>query len=345
MKRLVVCCDGTWDVPQRTDEGVPSPSNVSKLYDAVAPEAPDGTKQVPFYEPGVGSRRREHLRGGAFGFGLSRNVRECYGFLIEKYEPGDELFFFGFSRGAFTARSTVGFVRNSGILLRENADRIDEAFQLYRDRDEATKPGGATAQDFRGKYSHPDTRIHFVGVWDTVGSLGVPLNIPFLTKRWSFHDTNLSTWVDNAFHAVAIDERRKPFRPTLWTQKDPTAGQTLEQVFFSGVHCNIGGGYRDTGLSDIALLWMAGHANQAGLALDLTFARAAARPAPNALGKLRNSMTVFYSVFGSYERPVVAAGGSVASSALRRRDDPPSHYDPRTLVGYTAPKTDVVDSS
>src|SRR6266487_1349789 len=128
-KRLVMCCDGTWNTA-----GQRSPTNVARMRDAIASRAADGIEQRVFYHEGVGTSRWERIRGGAFGFGLSRNVRDTYRFVVENYDEGDELFFVGFSRGAFTARSTAGFVRNAGILRREQADRLDEAYGLYRDR-------------------------------------------------------------------------------------------------------------------------------------------------------------------------------------------------------------------
>src|SRR5690606_31809727 len=119
-----------------------------------------------------GTRRRERLRGGAFGAGLSRDVVDVYRFLVEAYEPGDELFLFGFSRGAFTARSLSGLLRYCGVLRRGHADRIPEAWALYRDRIE--KPNGTAATLFRRSYAY-ETDIRFVGVWDTVGALGIPV--------------------------------------------------------------------------------------------------------------------------------------------------------------------------
>jgi uncharacterized protein (DUF2235 family) len=155
---------------------------------------------------------------------LSRNVFDAYHFLIDNYEDGDELYFFGFSRGAFTARSLAGLVRNCGILRRENADRINEAWALYRSS--ADKPTGVASILFRRAYSY-EPRIHFPGMRDTVGTRGIPALGPrwlqpiakWLNHRSQFHDTKLSTWVDGAFHALAIDEQRAAFEPTLWHQQ------------------------------------------------------------------------------------------------------------------------------
>ena len=188
-KSLVVCCDGTWNTPDQR-----SPTNVSKIALAVADVDDNGCEQRTFYHLGVGTSRGERIRGGAFGYGLSRDVRDAYRFLVLNFEPGDRLFFFGFSRGAFTARNTAGFVRNCGILRRSEAERIDEAYALYRNNNSTTHPRGNQATLFRGSYSH-EPRIHFIGVWDTVGAIGIPVDglhlIGLLNQRWQFHDTKL----------------------------------------------------------------------------------------------------------------------------------------------------------
>ena len=308
MKRLIVCCDGTWNRADQT-----SPTNVVKLKAAVAERDADGVVQRVHYEPGVGTRPRERFVGGGLGVGLSQNVRSCYRFLVDSYEPGDELYFFGFSRGAFTARSTAGFVRNAGILRREERGRVDEAYALYRSRDDARKPSGATAERFRADYSHPDTPIHFIGVWDTVGSLGIPIPLlpSFITRRWTFHDTELSRSVRNAYHALAIDEQRGPFKPTLWTQHPEAHDQVLQQRWFAGVHCDVGGGYPETALSEIPLQWIADSARDCGLALDLEVAG-------DPLGPLHDSCTGFYRRLPRHVRQLV---GTVEGSISPSVDD------------------------
>jgi uncharacterized protein (DUF2235 family) len=348
-KRLVVCCDGTWNRPDEIRDGVAAPTNVVKISGGVAPQDAHGMKQVPHYVVGVGTRRFEHIRGGAFGFGLSRNVLDGYRFLVEQYEPGDELFVFGFSRGAYTARSTAGLVRNCGILRREQLDRLDEAYRLYRDPSRDTEPGGIAAERFRRQYSHPDTEIQFVGVWDTVGSLGIPvdgLRMPFLTRRWSFHDTTLSRTVKCAYQALAIDEQRGPFKPTLWEQKPDATGQTLEQVWFAGVHSDVGGGYADPALAEIPLLWMVERARSCGLEFkpdhfvtrdppDDARRHVGEEIAPDPLGQIHESRTGFYKLFPRYERPLKADGSAVAPSATRRWDER-SDYRPKNLEEYRA---------
>ncbi|MGA5535425.1 DUF2235 domain-containing protein [Mycolicibacterium nivoides] len=269
-KRLVVCCDGTWNTPDQTTEGKPTPTNVAKVAMALAPHDDEGREQRLFYHRGVGTTRSDRLLGGAFGAGLFRDVCDTYRFVVQNYQPGDELYFFGFSRGAFTARSTAGLIRNSGVLHRDNADQIGQAYALYRGGNTNTNPRSVAAALFRKMYSY-ETDIRFIGVWDTVGALGIPSAGGRLARRFNrryeFHDTTLSSKVREAYQALAIDERRGPFVPTIWSKSDmapPT--QRLEQVWFTGSHSDVGGGNRHHGLSDIALCWMLEKARGAGLA-------------------------------------------------------------------------------
>lgn len=352
-KRLVVCCDGTWNTPDQMNDGQPCPTNVTRLALAIAASGSDEVEQRMFYHRGVGTRRWERIRGGAFGMGLSRNVQEAYRFVVDHYEPGDELYFFGFSRGAYTARSTVGLIRNAGVLRREHAGRIGEAYALYRSRADVTKPTGTEAKLFRRSYSH-ETGIRFLGVWDTVGALGIPMSgMGWLNRRWQFHDTELSTTVEAAFQALAIDETRKPFKPAVWSQQPGAGAQRLEQVWFSGCHCDIGGGYPDSGLSDLALLWMADRARSCGLALSEEMLEPGdgdgpgreypVRPDP--MGELHDSRKAFYRLLRPFHRPIGKAEDGqehVASSAVRRREKD-SSYAPSELVEHLAGAHQVVD--
>jgi hypothetical protein len=203
---------------------------------------------------------------------------------------------------------------------------------------------------FRRMYSHPDDEIHFIGVWDTVGALGIPtggLRLPFLTKHWSFHDTKLSSRVRFAYHGLAIDEKRGPFKPTLWEQQEHATDQTLEQVWFAGVHCDVGGGYSDPALSEISLLWMVDRARACGLAfdrerftmpdgkLDDALRHVGVQVAPDALGQIHESRKDFYLLLKSYQRPLKADGGWLASSAERRHRKR-SDYDPQGISTYVS---------
>jgi hypothetical protein len=264
MRKLVVFCDGTWK--SADDKAI---TNVVKVMDAVLPEDANRNAQILYYGKGVGTANLlDRLFGGVFGDGLGTNVRDAYRFLVQNYLPGDEIYLFGFSRGAYTARSLAGMIRCCGLVRKDQAGRISEAYDVYRQRhpDGAEKP---EAVRFRAAYAR-EVRIKCVGVWDTVGALGVPVGRilrRLSRKKHGFHDTQLSGRIDYAFHALAIDEKRYTFEPSLWTVA-PQANQVVEQVWFSGAHSDVGGGYEETGLSDSALGWMLQKAEQAGLAVN-----------------------------------------------------------------------------
>ena len=339
MKRLVIACDGTWNKADQEKDGHPCPTNVCQLQGRVAKVAPDGVRQEVYYAEGVGTKWGERIRGGAFGFGLSREVQNAYRFLVDRFEEGDEIFFFGFSRGAFTVRSTAGLVRKAGILRPEHRELVGKAYELYRDK--ALRADDDGARRWRSEHS-VETRIRFIGVWDTVGALGVPLDgLRFLNpinRRWEFHDLDLSSWVDSAFHAVAIDEQRGPFKAALWNQSPEAQaeGQELEQVWFAGVHADVGGGYPRTGLADITLAWMVERARRCGLAFD----SAPELDVDEALGDtLHNSRKGFYKLLSPAPRAlgqVPTGRESVASTAVQRHERGIDGYRPKPLVDYLA---------
>jgi uncharacterized protein (DUF2235 family) len=275
MKKLIVCADGTWNTESETDHGTPCPTNVTKIARAILPADKNGVQQVVRHIDGVGTDFGIKVRGGAVGRGLFHNVMTGYRFLCQNYEEGDQIFLFGFSRGAFTVRSLAGLIRNSGILKRGHESFEDEAVARYRDYAPDTEPDAEGSVQFRAAHSF-ETDIEFIGVWDTVGALGVPgLGGRFRLLKgldWQFHDVSLSRRVKKAFHALAIHEHREEFVPTLWEKKsDAPEKQVLQQVWFSGAHSDVGGGYPQTGLSDVALRWMLDKAeNEGGLACDET---------------------------------------------------------------------------
>jgi uncharacterized protein (DUF2235 family) len=336
-KTLVVCCDGTWNQPDEQRHGTKEPTNVAKLAVAVARE--EGGQRL-FYEPGVGTAPSERIAGGAFGYGLSRNIRNCYRFLAQTYAPGDAIFLFGFSRGAYAARSLAGLIRNCGIVTTADADVLDSAYAFYRDRTSRTHPSSIQSELFRDMHSHPPAPITFIGVWDTVGALGIPEEFPGWKEMsrvfpgwqelWGFHDTQLSSQVLNAIQALAIDEQRPAFKPTLWTQgPDAPATQSLKQVWFAGVHSEVGGGTDDNALSDITLLWIAAEAERAGLKFRKGLPEAGwpeqklAPTAPNYAGELHDSRHGLFRLERAYHRlaqpPVETERGQAISSTAARR--------------------------
>ena len=351
MKRLVLLCDGTWDRATRN-----SPTNVRKLSNALAGmgTAPDGSAiaQVGKYVEGVGTNLFNRLPGGIFGAGISGRIKAGYRWICENYEQGDELFLFGFSRGAFTARSCAGLIRNAGVLRRGEVNLVDDAYRLYRSRGAAAHPDGETAKRFRAEHSLDPVPIRFIGVWDTVGALGIP-GVPARLARgwWGFHDLKLSSRVDLAFHALSIDEHRRPYRPTPWEHQSHSAAQTLCQVWFTGTHGDVGGGYRDPSLSEIALMWMVGQASdQAGLGIRPEYFRAVpAAPldtareqglviCPSREGQITNTRKGIFKILPLYLRPMLDPTGVAryrASSTARDRLHTASpRYDAANLQQY-----------
>ena len=310
MKRIITCSDGTWNKPGQRDRGVVVETNVQKIFKAIAPKDDKENVQLKFYDQGVGTGVSlvDEIMGGATGAGLDKNICDAYKFILWNFDPGDELYHFGFSRGAFTARSLVGFIRYCGILKPENLHLVNEAYQLYRDQTKLTNPDSDLMVTFRKRYSR-ETKVKFVGVWDTVGARGIPLKAfkKLNTKRYEFYDTKLSSTVQYAYHALAINEKRKLFEPTLWQKSDtvridPKHPQVMEQVWFKGVHSNVGGGYADNGLSDLALDWMMGKAEATGLSIDNS-KLPKSHPNPPRYEQ-RDSFTFMYWFSGSKPREV-----------------------------------------
>lgn len=330
-KNIVICSDGTWNTPDQKDKGIISPSNVAKMALAVASCTNGGTQQLLYYDSGVGTHWHDRLRGGISGWGISRNILQAYYFLMEHYEPGDRIFFFGFSRGAYTVRSVAGFLRNCGLLKKENRHMVHNAYKLYRRRDKESHPRAVEAELFRRTFSR-ETPVHFIGVWDTVGALGIPVsNLDLINKAFNleFHDVELSSSIANAFQALAIDERRKAFEPCLWTRQSDVPGQRLEQVWFSGVHTNVGGGYKDSGLSDITLTWMSDRARECGLGLDLAPLQSLGITIiPKWNGVLEDSKKFLYKIVPDYIRPLHATPANqtrVSAEAWTRFEHDPAY--------------------
>jgi uncharacterized protein (DUF2235 family) len=266
-KRIVVCCDGTWNDADSAEEF----TNVVRIARAIRPyddRASPTIQQIVYYDAGVGSGGDaiNRVAGGALGIGLSRNVRDAYAFLAHNYCDGDEIFLFGFSRGAYTVRSTAGLIGWAGLLHKRDMDDFALLWEGYRMRHKPEQPDALALFPDR----HASVPVKCIGVWDTVGALGIPGNFDLIfTNFYKFHDTELGAHVEHAYHALALDEMRPDFAPAIWIQKPEgrAKGQRLRQMWFPGVHSNIGGGYSEHGLSDIALVWMASQVEPL-LALD-----------------------------------------------------------------------------
>lgn len=297
-KNIVLCSDGTGNSAVK-GRG----TNVYKLYESVDVngfrETSGSTEQIAFYDDGVGTESSKVLKalGGAIGLGLSRNVMDLYKDLVRVYSPGDRIYLFGFSRGAFTVRTLAGFILAAGIISWDeykDSDELDDlvkrAYVAYRRRHRAylqrlidlllrRESGTGLADEFRKQYAVKDPElapdgkapIAFIGVWDTVDAVGLPVKelawaLNKYVHQYKFSDYKLGEGVERACHALSIDDERHTFHPYMWDEIDERKeSNRIEQVWFPGVHANVGGGYPKQGLSLVPLDWMMDRAGKAGL--------------------------------------------------------------------------------
>lgn len=323
MARIAIFCDGTWNNASQAQ-----PTHVHRVFEATAASV----DQRPVYVPGVGTGGKwatwagkilNKVGGGAFGWGLNDNIKQAYSALAMLYQPGDSILIFGFSRGAYTARSLAGMIRKVGIIDNPTAARVDTAFDIYRltgpenhpdkphiiEQRRALSPRYATsAKEVGWRADHPLgkaeptpqlIKVDFLGIWDTVGSLGIPTSIlgPIAwlwNRKYKFHDTKLSSMVKAARHAVALDERRIFYRPSLWdnleqglddpglNKGDRSDARPYQQVWFVGTHAVVGGSAASRGLTSVTLDWMAAGARGAGLVLNAERPLLDANPDPTA---------------------------------------------------------------
>lgn len=255
MKRIIVCLDGTWN----TAAGFGPTTNIVAIRDGLVADMKAPVPQRIYYDEGVGtSNPIDKFTGGALGIGVGDNVRQAYKYIARHYERGDEIYLIGFSRGAFTARSVAGYIAACGLMKKADCttEREAAAWNYYRTMPKDRPAGDQAAL---APFCHPGVKIKCVAVFDTVGALGIPGGLSWIGKtRFAFHDTQLNICVENCLHAVAIDEKRNTFVATMWEQPFNPDGPVpkVQQVWFPGVHCDIGGGYADNDLSRLTLEWM-----------------------------------------------------------------------------------------
>jgi uncharacterized protein (DUF2235 family) len=308
-KNIVILSDGTGQEGGKT-EG--RSSNVYKLFNMLEDRTDN---QIVFYDPGVGTGVRK-LTGNVGGMGISRNIKEAYAFLVEHFQADDRIYLVGFSRGAATVRSLSSFIDHFGILPRSRPDLIKKAYSIYKKRSKVSLD--ERARSFVGRHHTMWARIRFMGCYDTVAALGVPWapasvvldRIPLFQHR--FHDLRLCASVETAVQALAIDDERKTFHPLLW-DAEHLDYQSVHQVWFTGMHTDVGGGYREHGLSDIALVWLTNQAVDAGVAI---YPDHEVRIAEDASAKMHNSR-------GSGMKKLFRHG--VRSWDARRSDKPIIH--------------------
>ena len=329
MANIVVCADGTWSRPEE-DLAADHPSNVLKLARGISP-SDGGTRQHVFYDWGLGSYHHQTSAGLA-GRGIHKNIVDGYRYIVHNYAPGDRIFLFGYSRGAYTVRSLCGLINNCGIVRRADARLIAEAWRIYKSPEPGNHPNGDAAAAFRDQHSHDARTVHFAGVWDTVGALGIPFSLMGLFDGDDeFYDNRIGVNVVTARHALAIDEQRQDFEPTLWQPRD---GVDLEQTWFAGCHGDIGGGHAPDPdgrcIADVAFEWMLDEADRAGLGTEDHIRDAMT---DGTLAQLHPSRTGLFRVRPALERRLDPAGFDTrVHPSVRERFTRDEDYRPANLV-------------
>lgn len=385
-KRIILCFDGTWELPPEPGSLVPlsatpnrqtprnayshlsAATNVLRLYHSILPQTPDGCSQQKWYDSGADTPWFQRFRVGSFGYGVDQTILQGYAYLAATYEPGDELFVYGFSRGAYTARSLVGLLTRAGLIpasllhtglvkrVRETASHpspstttaaalrqclhemildpsnraLDDAYRLYRKGNCDILAEMPTLARRRGTR---EISITLLGLWETVGPLGIPTNaLKWLNDhRYNFHDTELSSIVKQAYHALAIDEHRADHNATLWTSP-ACPGQTIEQRWFAGAHGDLGGTYPERDLADLALAWLQRHSMERGLAIEIH----SVPLQPNALSPIHDSFSERFGrirkwFHSRFYRPVMQTGTNteVLDRSVHTRLIHMPHYRPK----------------
>ncbi len=315
MKNIVVCCDGTRAQYGRECDN----TNVIRLFERLGP---DGNQQISYYDPGVGThstlrstvgRILERADMSVSGSGVTTNVQEAYRYLMDIYEGGDRVYLFGYSRGAYTVRRLAGMLHKCGLLTRGSNNLIPYATKIYNGKDERTAAG------FKSSFSR-ECKPYFIGVWDTVASVG-------RIRREYFPDHRLNHDVTYGFQALSVDENRSLFRVARWDEDDVPEGQTIEQVWFPGCHADVGGQMACRRISDISLEWMLRNAESRSLVLRQDW-REDLRPDP--LGKIKPSRRHFWRLWRESRREI-PEGAKLHSSVLRRLEAIGDRYQPPNL--------------
>lgn len=348
-KNICIFSDGTG---QGGSADSKTNSNVYRLY--LACRGFPAAHQDCFYDPGLGAKGedgRSWLRyahdklSQATGLGITRNIKDCYAAIIQAYEPGDRIFLFGFSRGAYTVRSLGGVLglcgvptvrkgqplRRPGARLTEIdarspprpvADAVEEAvekvYKAYGQSDEDRQRRRSLGAAFASEHASAKAFPHFIGVWDTVRALGMPGLSDLIGFRHAFHDSSLSPSVPHARHALSVDERRKVFHPVLWdTTPHDVASRRIKQVWFPGVHSDVGGSYADDrGLGDLALAWMIEEARAVPEPLLVDVAGIEPPLSPDPLGAQHDETAKRFSLWSVEERDAFHDEPFVAFASL-----------------------------
>ena len=322
MRNIALCCDGTrgkYDTPDKN-------TNVVRLFEWLGQDGPD---QISYYDPGVGTssdarnlpvrwldRLAESVSGmGITSDGINDNVTEAYRYLMDCHEPGDRMYLFGYSRGAHTVRVLAAMLHKCGLLTKGSMNLVPYMEDIYHKRG-----NDEIAVGFKRSFSR-ECRPHFIGVWDTVASIG-------WIRRKQFSNNRLNPDVAHACQVLALDERRHHFRVSVWDETGLPVGQTIEQVWFPGYHGDVGGQESDRRISDISLEWMLGHAESKELKLRPDW-RESLNSDPS--GDLERSDKLLWRL-GAKDR-IVPNGSRFHGSVIRRMEDLGKEYRPGNLPG------------
>lgn len=384
-KNIILCADGTGNKGGYTPD-----SNVYKIYNSIDIHKA-GYEQIVFYDNGVGTTKNKYLRAasGAFGFGFGHNVRDSYEFLAKNYDPGDQIYLFGFSRGAATIRAFSGFVAACGLIryekdgkemnARELKEAVKKTFKNYIKIGRQYKStGGIPPVATRSSVNHGAVPIKFIGVWDTVSALGFPqrtdvtsigmwvinlllvgldhlFDLPFPHR---FYNYDLTDNVDHAYQALSIDDERTSFWPMVWDETARKKG-SVEQVWFAGMHSNVGGGYNRAGLANVAYEWMMLRGFLHGLEYKSGAKRKAAEDA-HVQGRIYNSRDGAAILYRYHPREIeklckgdgkkhetrISGKIKIHESVIRRMKKRTANYAPCHLPGrFETVTTDDIDST
>ena len=323
MKNIVICCDGTL---AKFDERAQN-TNVVRLYERLV----DDARQTTYYDPGVGTHSRlrgkierswERIQEAAWGSGITRKVETAYRYLMDVYDPGDRVYLFGYSRGAHTVRLLAEMLDRCGLLTRGSQHLIPYATHIFRM--DTGERSSQVARDFRRSMSR-ECQVHFVGVWDTVASVGVG------PMRRYFRDRPLAPGVRFGYQALSIDERRRQFRVARWNEENIPTRQTIEQVWFAGFHADVGGQAADRAVSDKSLIWMLRRAEEKDLLLRSDWLGGLDR---EGLGQLQPSHRWIWRLPFLTETRRIREGDLVHRSVELRRDAPDVDYRPDLPDNY-----------
>jgi uncharacterized protein (DUF2235 family) len=306
-KNIVVCYDGT------NAEYSNHNTNVVRTYEAIERDA----SQVTFYDPGVGTfsyfgrklgRLTGTLLGMAFGYGIRENIEDGYEYLMNTYNSEDMVYIFGFSRGAYTARALAGMIHQFGILQKGSKNLIPYVSKMYfkndKDKDFTVISG------FKKTFCHA-CEPRLIGIWDTVSALGLNLSKRFTNLR-------LNPDVQFGYHAISIDEKRRPYKVVLWDESSKAKNQVIEQVWFAGVHSEVGGGCTkdNCSLPDISLLWMLEKASECGLRLKANWQKGFKN---DFSGKIHESCKLFpWVILGLRKTRRIPEGANIHQSVVDR---------------------------